>query len=66
MSLSITLSHHLPGFPSFQLGTVTLARVWLVGWLVGGKSCGVSVRAINRSTSERAARDAIRVDSVPS
>jgi len=24
---------------------------WLVGWLVVGKSCRVSVRAINRSTS---------------
>ena len=31
-------------FPSFQLGTFTLA-----GWLVGGKSC-LSVRVINRST----------------
>jgi len=34
-------------FPSFQLGTVTLA-----GWLVCGKSClSRTVRAINRSTS---------------
>ena len=38
----------------FQLRIVSLARGWLAGWLVVGKSCRVSaVRAINRLTSER-------------
>jgi len=39
--LGLKLGNHdtyIPAFPSFQLGTVTLA-----GWLIGGKSCLSSV-----------------------
>jgi len=41
-------------FPSFQLGTVTLAG-WLVGWWLVSRVACLSVRAINRSTSSAAA-----------
>jgi len=43
--------------PSFQLGAVTLVGNWLAGcWLVVVRCRMSAVRAINRSTSQRAAR----------